>query len=51
LFPGICSSKRDRDRSCTENVIGVASWSRISLSYCDAETVPTSLSVKAKRST
>ncbi|KAL0884321.1 hypothetical protein Bca101_008302 [Brassica carinata] len=29
----------------------VASWPRINLSCCDAETVPTSLRVKAKRST
>ncbi|KAF3587601.1 hypothetical protein F2Q69_00032264 [Brassica cretica] len=37
-------NKRNRDRSCTAKVIGVASWSRTSLSCCDAETVPTSLS-------
>ncbi|KAG5412270.1 hypothetical protein IGI04_008589 [Brassica rapa subsp. trilocularis] len=50
-FPGICSSKRNRDRSCTTKVIDVASWPRINLSCCGAETVPTSPSVKAKRST
>ncbi|CAF1698701.1 unnamed protein product [Brassica napus] len=50
-FPGICCNKRSRDRSCTTKVIDVASWPRINLSCCDAETVPTSLSVKMKRST
>ncbi|KAF2599557.1 hypothetical protein F2Q68_00008310 [Brassica cretica] len=44
----ICSSKRNRDRSCAAKVIAVASWARISLSCCAAETVPTSLSVKKR---
>ncbi|WZZ59943.1 hypothetical protein YC2023_060050 [Brassica napus] len=47
-FPGICSSKRNRDRSCATKVIAVASWARISLSCCAAETVPTNLSVKKR---
>ncbi|KAL0759025.1 hypothetical protein Bca101_075175 [Brassica carinata] len=42
------SSKRNRDRSCAAKVIAVASWARISLSCCAAETVPTSLSVKKR---
>ncbi|KAG2293753.1 hypothetical protein Bca52824_040422 [Brassica carinata] len=42
------SSKRNRDRSCAAKVIDVASWTRISLSCCAAETVPTSLSVKKR---
>ncbi|CAN7022334.1 unnamed protein product, partial [Brassica rapa subsp. trilocularis] len=50
-FQGICSSKRNRDRSCTAKVIDVASWPRINLRCCGAETVPTSPSVKTKRST
>ncbi|KAG2280847.1 hypothetical protein Bca52824_052067 [Brassica carinata] len=42
------SSKRNRDRSCAAKVIVVASWARIRLSCCAAETVPTSLSVKKR---
>ncbi|KAL0846840.1 hypothetical protein Bca101_020086 [Brassica carinata] len=37
--------KRNRDRSCTAKVMDVASWLRINLSCCDAEMVPTSLSL------
>uniref|UniRef100_M4EYF0 Uncharacterized protein n=1 Tax=Brassica campestris TaxID=3711 RepID=M4EYF0_BRACM len=44
-------SKRNRDPSCTAKVIDVASWPSINLGCCDAQTVPTSLSVKAKRLT
>ncbi|KAL0789688.1 hypothetical protein Bca101_005934 [Brassica carinata] len=42
------SSKRNRDRSYAAKVIAFASWARISLSCCAAETVPTSLSVKKR---
>ncbi|KAG2293754.1 hypothetical protein Bca52824_040423 [Brassica carinata] len=41
-------SKRNRDQSCAAKVIAVASWARISLSCCAAETVPTSFSVKKR---
>ncbi|KAL0732185.1 hypothetical protein Bca4012_008394 [Brassica carinata] len=42
------SRKRNRDRRCTAKVMDVASWPRINLSCCDAETVPTSLRVKKR---